>query len=110
MAEKMKKVEGEKLNNFPTDKQVKILPTFSLTDADLPDIKDWKVGDKYTLVMEVEQISMRQGSEWQGASDKDKKVHATFKILEVGVEEEETDDSSDGYEAEYASRMSKTKK
>lgn len=103
--DKMHKVVPETQPSFNEMKKVKIYPTFQIDDEDLPELKDWKVGEKYTLVMEVEQLSMRQGNEWQGSDTKDKKVHATFKIISVGVEEpkEET------YDEEYARRMSPKK-
>lgn len=100
--EKMNKVIPETMPSLAENRKTKIYPTFQLDDEDLPEIKDWKVGDKYMLIMEVEQLSMRQGNEWQGA-EKDKKVHATFKIISVGVEETE----EMPYEEEYAQRMSK---
>lgn len=99
----MHKVVPEKMNSLSMSEQkkVRIYPTFQIDDEDLPELKDWKVGEKYTLVMEVEQLSMRQGNEWQGSDSKDKKIHATFKILQVGVE----DKPDLTYEQEYAQRM-----
>jgi hypothetical protein len=101
--ETMHKVKGEKMNCLAEcDKNVRILPTIRLNDEDLPEIKDWKVGDKYTLVIDVEQTSMRQGNEWEGSTgNKDKRIHATFKITKVGVEEP----AEEPYESEYARRM-----
>lgn len=98
--EPMHKVKGETMGgmDFPS-KKTRILPTVHLTDEDLPEIKDWKVGEKYTLVMEVEELSMRQGNEWQGADEKDKRIHATFKITSVGVEEEPESSYADDYAA-----------
>jgi hypothetical protein len=101
MAEKLHKVVPEKQTSFKEEMKRKIYPTFQIDDEDLPELKDWEVGGKYTLVMVVEQLSMRQGNEWQGADKKDKKIHATFKILEVGVEEPEPET----YGEEYARRM-----
>ena len=98
---KLNKVIPEKQQSFKEMNKVKIYPTFQLDDEDLPEIADWKVGGKYTLVMEVEQISMRQGSEWQG-DNKDNKIKASFKVLKVGVEEPE----DEGYEMEYAKKRS----
>ena len=105
MAEKLNKVIPETQKSFNEMRKAKIYPTFQLDDEDLPELKDWKVGEKYTVIMEVEQLSMRQGSEWQGADTKDKKTYATFKILRVGVEEEKEED----YETEYANKRSKSK-
>lgn len=99
MAKELNKVIPETMPSYKEDRKTKIYPTFSLDSEDLPAVKDWKVGQKYMLEMEVEEISMRQGSEWQGADNKDKKVHATFKIMKVGVKDE-------AYEDEYARKRS----
>jgi len=80
--------------------RVKIYPTFELDDEDLPSIRDWKVGERHLLVIEVEQMSMKQGKDWQGDKKKDeKKINATFKVLKVGVRRED-------YGEEYARRRS----
>lgn len=100
--ENLHKVKGETFGSEIPAKEVRILPTFQLTEDDLPDIKDWEVGKKYLLVMEVEEIAMREGSEWQGAEDKEHKMHATFKITKVGAEEPE----GLTYSEEFAQRMS----
>ena len=105
MAEKMHKVIPDTNEMCKMDKKTKIYPTFQLDSEDLPELKDFKVGDKMTLVLDVEQLSMRQGSEWQGADTKDKKIHATFKIINVGID---TPDELT-YGQEYAQRMSPKK-
>lgn len=72
------KIEHEKSEPY------KETPTIRLTSEDLPELKDWKVGGKYNLSLEVEQTSMRQGSEYEMSdSDKDTKISATFKIKSV---------------------------
>jgi hypothetical protein len=93
MSEKMHKVVPETMD-YTENKKTKYYPTFELDNEDLPDLKDFKVGEKRVLVLEVEQMSMRQGKEWQGEGDKenDKKIKATFKILKVGVKDESFED------------------
>lgn len=70
------------------DKPMKPMkPTLRLTSDDLPAIKNWSVGKKYTLKLEVEQTSMRQGNEYEyeiGESDAKDKISATFKV--TGIE------------------------
>lgn len=51
-------------------------PTFSLTDKDLPEIKEWKVGDKYRILLEVEQVGADK-------DEFDKRLHARFRILKA---------------------------
>jgi hypothetical protein len=52
-------------------------PTFTLGSDDLPDIKNWKVGGKYTITLDVEQT----GANKHDMVDNDNDLHATFKIL-----------------------------
>ena len=102
--EKLNKVVPEKMDSMSIadSKKVRIYPTFTIDEIDLPEIKDWEVGGKYNLIMQVEQLSMRKGSDWQGSTNpEDKKMHATFKIVAIGVEE--PDDVP--YGQEYAQRM-----
>lgn len=98
--EKMHKVIPETYPNKSVEAKVKVYPTFRLGDDDLPELKDWEVGKKYVLVMEVEMKSKQQGNEWNDSST-DKQIRASFKITNVGVE------TDDDYESEYANRMSK---
>lgn len=52
-------------------------PTISLGSDDLPAIKNWKVGGKYTITLNVEQTGMHK----HDTIDNDNDLHATFKIL-----------------------------
>ena len=99
MPQNLHPVIPEKMPSFKEDQKAKIYPTFTIDDEDLPELKNWKIGEKYVLVMEVEEMAMRAGKEWQGSMDNDKKTHATFKILKVGVKDEK-------FEDEYARRRS----
>lgn len=106
----MHKVKGEKIMySLEGGKNARILPTVRLTDEDLPEIKGWKVGDKVCLCVEVELMSTRQGSEYS-QDNKDKRIHSTFKLLKVGVDNDADDSkkkpSSTGkaFEMEYAAK------
>lgn len=65
-------------------KNVKIYPSLSLTEADLPEIKDWAVGDEYDLAIHVKMTSQEETpSGMQGR----------FEMLKVGAEQDsETND------------------
>lgn len=93
----MHKVIPEKLNPIRENREVKIYPTFQIDSEDLPELANWKYKDKKLMVVEVEVMSLRQGKEWQGQSEKEKddKVHATVKILKVGLK-------SENFQQEYA--------
>ncbi len=71
-------------------KNARIFPTLRLTDEDLPELKGWSVGKKYMLCIEVELMSTRQGSEYS-QDNKDKRIHTTFKVVKVGVDNDAED-------------------
>lgn len=62
-------------------------PSFSMNEKDLPAIKEWKVGGKYTLTLNCEMVSSSKGSDYDvplGNNGKRKETHnARFKILSV---------------------------
>jgi len=57
-------------------------PTFSLTSKELPEVKDWQVGKKYRIVLDVEQVGLDK-------DEYDKRIHARFKILKACNYDEE---------------------
>ena len=107
----MRKVKGEKLMYSLSEggKNARILPTLRLTDEDLPELKDWQVGKKYDLCIQVELMSTRQGSEYS-QENKDKRIHTTFKVVMVGVDndadEKKPTTSGKDFEMEYAAKRS----
>lgn len=72
-----------KINHTPD----KSSPTLCLTSSDLPEIKDWEVGKKYTLTLKVEQTSKGQDNEYglqDPGNEADKnKINARFNIIEA---------------------------
>lgn len=67
-------------------------PEFSITEKELPAIKNWKVGQKYSIELNVEMVSQSKGSDYELGGDS--QIHtARFKILsvdsEAGTEESE---------------------
>lgn len=61
-------------------------PTLRLSSDDLASIKNWSVGKKYKLELEVEQTSMRQGNEFDfevSDSEGKDKINASFKVISV---------------------------
>ena len=63
----------------PVDLQ---LPSFRLTEKDLPEIKDWKVGKRYHLEMEVEQVEVSKDE-----YTLDTPISARFRIHKIGKKE-----------------------
>src|SRR3990167_10277053 len=54
-----KKVQGMEM---ASPKQHRELPTFSISEKDLKEVKDWEVGKNYSLIVEVEQIGKEKNS------------------------------------------------
>ncbi len=83
-------------------KPSRIMPSFELTEADLPQIKDWDVGNKYTVTMQVEQISKSKGGMYDFGmeGESNKKISARFRIVSVSAEKKE-------FKERYADNMSK---
>lgn len=95
MKDKIQKVEivkpKEPLKVEMDHKMPKYLPSISLDEDDLPEIKSWKVGGKYKLEVEVEQTSISKDEEFDGPvigqtgerESKRRPIRARFKILNV---------------------------
>lgn len=82
MAKELKEVKGEKVGVAKPDSGPKReLPRITFTAKDLPEIKSWKVGGKYHLELEVEQVSMSK-NEYGFEEEKDE-LKSTFKVMKV---------------------------
>ena len=93
------------VNDMEVEAPETMKPRFDLEGDDLPAIDDWDVGEKYMVVMEVEMISMRKGSEW---GETDNKTRATFRIHQVGEYEEKKKSNTVSNE-EYAEAMNQAR-
>lgn len=62
-------------------------PTIRLTEDQLPEMKDWKVGQKYMIECEVEMMSMGKD---QYGPNKDG-MCCELKVTKIGVEEGDED-------------------
>lgn len=80
---------------YPIEEPTRMLPSFSLTSKDLPEIKDWSVGHKYNLEIEVEQTEMAKSEYITGEP-----LTARFRILKVknNSDTEEEKKGKKGYE------------
>ncbi len=72
------------------DMPMRMLPSFSVTEKDLPEIKEWKVGKKYKLEIEVEMVSMSKNE--YGKSP----MEARLKIHKIGEKEIYTEEEKRG--------------
>lgn len=98
--------------------------TITLNSDQLPEIKDWKVGEKYSLCLDVEQSSMRIGDMFDmpmggGSKAQNDLVTATFKVKAVSVDQQDANEPENATEAsgpgasfheEYADRRSMSAK
>ena len=91
---KMIKISSKKVvvdNDYPSvekNKSERVIdprPEFSVIEEVLPAIKDWSVGKKYMLEIEVEMT----GSRIEDWGDDKGKLKASFKISGIKVEEED---------------------
>ncbi len=63
----------------------------NIDENDLPEIKDWKVGQVYTIVVKVKLMSMSKNDRMlmmEKDSDSDK-IHAEFEVEDVRTDEEQ---------------------
>ncbi len=60
--------------------------TVRFDEDELPELVKWKVGGRYKLTLEVEQISMSKGDEYAEESKEKPKTRASFKVLSVTPE------------------------
>lgn len=79
-------------------------PRLHLTEKELPEVKTWKVGQKYYLIVEVEMTAVRKEVDYANSpmdmmarGDAPKIISGDFEIRGVSVD---TD-----YHTEYARRM-----
>lgn len=71
-------------------KPMKMPPTLRLSEEDLPELKEWKVGGKYTVTLEVEQVESRKGDMMMmEGENKSPKISAEFKVLKAYTGERE---------------------
>lgn len=68
MSVKLKKIKVEKPDNVDAEPLHWRLPHFSVTEDQMPEVKSWEVGNKYRMIVEVEQTekSDREGDPVRG--------------------------------------------
>lgn len=85
----MRTLQGAK--GYPIEGPSRMLPSFSLTVKDLPEIKNWSVGKKYKLEIEVEQTSMAKEEYMQ-----DQPLTARFRITKIKSGQNDSEDVKRG--------------
>lgn len=64
-----------------TDSPHRPQPTINLTEDELPEIKDWKVGGKYAIKLMVEMVRQSKGDVFM--QERDRKMEGSFKIMKA---------------------------
>lgn len=72
-------------------------PRLHLCECDLPEIKDWKVGEKYTITLEMEMTGLRE-DEMAMMDKNETMLAADFKILSITPKGGKTVDTEDDTE------------
>ena len=73
---KFKKTKREKFDSSSDSKG--FLPSFHISSSDLPEVKDWEVGQNYEINLLVKQVGKRE--------DDDGKISGDFDIIAIKSE------------------------
>lgn len=65
---KLKTIKKPKEEKMDMSTSMSMLPSFHVDTKQMPEIKNWEVGKKYRLVVEVEQTSYHEDDHSSGAS------------------------------------------
>lgn len=68
-------------------------PTFNISEIQLPELTSWKVGEKYSLEMEVEMISVRKEDYGMDKGN----ICGQFKITKIGADNEDNEENEEEY-------------
>ena len=73
------------LKNVKTKEKTKRKERLSLNSLDVPEIKDWPIGDEYEVTVKVKMNSIREVDKWDMDEYGYKKgdVKAEFEVLDV---------------------------
>jgi len=86
------------MNEAVPAKPEEMKPMLHLCEKDLPDMEDWEVGKKYTLVLETEMVGQNINKDMDGGE----KMHAEFKVLSVTAKGTPKEDDEDEKTPEVA--------
>jgi hypothetical protein len=93
----MRELKGEKQKVYPLEegtKTVRDLPSFQITEDDLPEMKDWEVGDEYEIKIKVKMTFLAKGKEWQASQENEKEpMRAKFDIVALETKESKQEEN-----------------
>ena len=93
----MHEVSGEVVNyGLDAGKKQTIMPNFTITGGDLPEIKDLKVGDEVDLKICVKVAYIGQGEPYNDSKENEKKpMRAKLEITKIGMDAEDDGEEDD---------------
>lgn len=101
----LKKVKGTKTPAVEKPAEPKReLPRVTFTAEDVPEINDWKIGEKYFLELEVEQVSAEK-DRYGYEGEKEKPLTATFKVVAVKALKREPKEKDEDNESEKKKKI-----
>lgn len=95
----LKKIKPKNFGRITEVAELPHYPSFNVSLKDLPIAKDWKVGQKYSIEMEVRQSQMYQSKNQEG--------NVTFEILKIAGESLEEELSENEKEDKNYSRVNR---
>jgi hypothetical protein len=71
-------------------KRLRHMGNLSIDQTQLPEVKDWQVGEEYEIVVKVRQTAMREADKWQTEEYglPEKSIIADFEILSASSKSE----------------------
>ena len=87
---KMRTLAEPKRTRMGIEEMGSMPPSFSVDEKQLPEIKKWKIGEKYELYLEVEMTRISK-NEWR----EDSPINASLKITKIGCSDEEDDQTKE---------------
>lgn len=82
---KMKKLSAEVKSEKSMDYKFDPRPTFDVDASELPQIKDWKVGEEYSIEIKVKMESLRSSIDHQSGKEK---TTSCLRVTSIGVDED----------------------
>lgn len=70
------------LNDMPMT-EGRMLPSFSLREVDLPQIRQWEVNGKYYLIIEVEMLGKNSMKDYEAPDSGREKIEGYFRMNSV---------------------------
>lgn len=88
------------------DRDIDYKPTLHVSDKDLPEIKKWKVGEEYEIIIKVTQKSASVIELPNG----EQQVNASFEVTDMVIPDDSDVDVDDMDDEEFSKYASKKKR